>query len=618
MGLSMKQWLLYTVLVLAPLTSVAQYGYANANVGYGNASAYGYANANLQGSGYWGGQQNCGYQQTQNTGRSQTQQTSQKSEEEKAATSRISELKKQLATKQLEKKRAESEMQMAARKLERVFDSEILDFLLETHIEKGNECKSYKTFPGNNCVAQSHTGKTAVAEGEVTVDANGAQVIHTKANTVVSFDCEGKEEVPEKLKVKWTIAGPGSYCTANSRSSGGAVSANICKDTSLRNDERKGSASTSDCGKSLTDYRKNRIKRDDVQAKIEKIEDDIETQQWAIADAKERETLEKSYRMSNSSEANCEECGQMSRDGSSGQKQGSSRDWGSILGNIGVGLGLAYVGKQYDERNAEYSAQLGYPPQSGYPTAVSMGAPYILNGIYGAVNGSNGQGSFGCGNSSSMNGMLGGMGGVNGMNGMSGMTGMSAFGYPQNIMGGGQMNGGGMYTMGYNPYNSMYGNTNPYASLYGNASLGYGTGNMTGTMANGYGNMTNSTGNNYQSNLLALQYQQQMAQYQMQYYQQQYQQQMQQYQQQQQVSTQSQQIQQEIYSLQMRLQNINTGTYNYGSTTSGLTYNGGYYGSYGTTTGTTYGTTTAPTWIPGSTSTIYTTPTTYSTTTNGR
>ena len=571
----MKQWLLYTVVVLAPLTSVAQYyGYANANVGYGNASAYGYANANLQGSGYWGGQQNCGYQQTQNTGRSQTQQTSQKSEEEKAATSRISELKKQLATKQLEKKRAESEMQMAARKLERVFDSEILDFLLETHIEKGNECKSYKTFPGNNCVAQSHTGKTAVAEGEVTVDANGAQVIHTKANTVVSFDCEGKEEVPEKLKVKWTIAGPGSYCTANSRSSGGAVSANICKDTSLRNDERKGSASTSDCGKSLTDYRKNRIKRDDVQAKIEKIEDDIETQQWAIADAKERETLEKSYRMSNSSEANCEECGQMSRDGSSGQKQGSSRDWGSILGNIGVGLGLAYVGKQYDERNAEYSAQLGYPPQSGYPTAVSMGAPYILNGIYGAVNGSNGQG---------------------------------AFGYPQNIMGGGQMNGGGMYTMGYNPYNSMYGNTNPYANLYGNASLGYGTGTMT-----------NSTGNNYQSNLLALQYQQQMAQYQMQYYQQQYQQQMQQYQQQQQVSTQSQQIQQEIYNLQLRLQNINTGTYNYGSTTSGLTYNGGYYGSYGTTTGTTYGTTTAPTWIPGSTSTIYTTPTTYSTTTNGR
>ncbi len=553
----MKHWLLYTVVVFTPLTSVAQYGYANMN---------------LQGSGYWGGQQNCGYQQTQNTGSMQAQgrsQTAEKSEEEKTATSRISDLKKQLASKQLEKKRAESEMQMAARKLERVFDSEILDFLLEVHIEKGNECKNYKTFPANHCVDQAITGRTAVAEG--TVDANGSQVISSE---VVKFDCDGKDEVPDKLKNKWTMAGSGSYCTANSRSSGGSISASICKDQTLRSDERKSSASSSDCGQQLTSYRKNRIKRDDVQSKIERIEDDIENQQMAIADAKERQALEKSYRMSNSTEAACEECGDMSRDG--GQKQKSNRDWGSILGNIGVGLGLAYVGKQYDELNAEYSAQLGYPPQSGYPTAVSMGAPYILNGVYGAVNGSSGQGSFGCGNGASM------------ASGMSGQ--MNAFGYPQSMLGQ-QTNGGGMYTMGYNPYNSMYGNTtNPYASAYGNANLG---------------------GNNYQSQLLALQYQQQMAQYQSQYYQQQYQQQLQSYQQQQQTSQQSQQIQQEIYNLQLRLQNINTGNYNYGTTTSGLTYSGGYYGTTGSTS-------TPPTWIPGSTNTIYTVPTTYSTTTNGR
>lgn len=577
----MKHWLLYTVVIFAPLTSIAQYGYANMN---------------LQGSGYWGGQQNCGYQQTQNTGRTQSQgQASEKSEEEKAATSRISDLKKQLATKQLEKKRAESEMQMAAHKLERVFDSEILDFLLEVHIEKGNECKNYKTFPANHCVDQATTGRTAVAEG--TVDASGAQVITSEA---VKFDCDGKDEVPDKLKNKWTMAGSGSYCTANSRSSGGSISASICKDQKIRSDERKSSASSSDCGQQLTSYRKNRIKRDDVQAKIEKIEDDIENQQMAIADAKERQALEKTYRMSNSTEAACEECGDMSRDGG-GQKQKSNRDWGSILGNIGVGLGLAYVGKQYDESNAEYAAQLGYPPQSGYPTAVSMGAPYILNGIYGAVNGSSGQGAFGCGNGASMaSGMSGQMGGQ--------QTGMSAFGYPQSMLGQ-QTNGGGMYTMGYNPYNSMYGNTsNPYASAYGSANLGYGT--MTGSMTNNA-----LGGNNYQSQLLALQYQQQMAQYQTQYYQQQYQQQLQAYQQQQQTSQQSQQIQQEIYNLQLRLQNINTGNYNYGTTTSGLTYNGGYYGTYGTTN---TGTSTPPTWIPGSTSTIYTVPTTYSTTTNGR
>lgn len=570
MGRFMKHWLLYTVVIFTPLASIAQYGYANMN---------------LQGSGYWGGQQNCGYQQTQNSGRTQAQgksQTTEKSEEEKAASSRISDLKKQLASKQLEKKRAESEMQMAARKLERVFDSEILDFLLEVHIEKGNECKNYKTFPANKCVDQGATGRTAVAEG--IVDANGAQVITSEA---VKFDCDGKDEVPDKLKNKWTTGGSGGYCTANSRSSGGSISASICKDQTLRSDERKSSASSSDCGQQLTSYRKNRIKRDDVQSKIERIVDDIENQQMAIADAKERQALEKSYRMSNTTEAACEECGDMSRDG--GQKPKSNRDWGSILGNIGVGLGLAYVGKQYDESNAEYSAQLGYPPQSGYPTAVSMGAPYILNGIYGAVNGSSGQGSFGCGN------------------GVSQQAGMSAFGYPQSMLGQ-QTNGGGMYTMGYNPYNSMYGNSN--------ANLGYG--NMTGAMNNnmygyGTGTMNSNTlgGNNYQSQLLALQYQQQMAQYQTQYYQQQYQQQLQAYQQQQQTTQQSQQIQQEIYNLQLRLQNINTGTYNYGTTNSGLTYNGGYYGTTGSTS-------TPPTWIPGSTNTIYTVPTTYSTTTNGR
>lgn len=558
MGRFMKHWLLYTVVIFAPLASVAQYGYANMN---------------LQGSGYWGGQQNCGYQQTQNTGRTQAQGKSQapeKSEEEKAASSRIADLKKQLASKQLEKKRAESEMQMAARKLERVFDSEILDFLLEVHIEKGNECKNYRTFPANNCVIQTATGQTAVAEG--TVDANGAQVI---TGAVAKVDCEGKDEVPDKLKSKWTTTGSGSYCTATSRSSGGSISASICKDQSLRSEERKSSSSASDCGQQLGNYRKNRIKRDDVQAKIERIEDDIENQTMAIADAKERLALEKSYRMSNTTEAACEECGDMDRDG--GQRQKSNRDWGSILGNIGVGLGLAYVGKQYDESNAEYSAQLGYPPQSGYPTAVSMGAPYILNGVYGAVNGSSGQGSFGCSNGASQ---------------------MNAFGYPQSMLGQ-QTSGGGMYSMGYNPYNSMYGNTN-------NNIYGYGTGTM---------NSNTLGGNNYQSQLLALQYQQQMAQYQSQYYQQQYQQQMQAYQQQQQTTQQSQQIQQEIYNLQLRLQNINTGTYNYGTTNSGLTYSGGYYGTYGTTN---TGTSTPPTWIPGSTNTIYTVPTTYSTTTNGR
>ncbi len=594
MGKFMNKWIT-SIMLMFPLTSVAQYGY----------SAYGYANTGLQGSGYWGGQQNCGYQVSQNTGgKSQGQQ-------KEKADSRLTELKKELAAKELDKKRSEKEMELAAKKLERVFDSEILDFLLEVHIEKGNTCADYKTFPGSRCGQQqvSQTGSTAVGEGTVSED--GSQVITPATQVVSTVDCDGKEDVPEKLQAKWTKQS-GGYCNANSRSSGGSVSAAICSDASLRNSDRKSSASSSDCSKQLANYRKFRIKRDEAQAKIERIEDEIEDRQYAIADEKERASLDGQSRMAKT-EADCEECGMMDRDGGGGEKK-SNRDWISTLGNIGVGLGLAYVGKQYDDRNAEYSAQLGYPPQSGYPTAVSLGLPFILNGVYGSVNGSNGQGSMGCGNSMSM----------------SGMTGMAgAFGYPQSMYGQNPY-GGGMYTMGYNPYMNGYGNQNLYASNgygmmangmmngYGTMMNGYGTmaggmanygyGNMSnyGTMS-GYGNMSNyglgTMNNNYQSQMLALQYQQQMSQYQMQYYQQQYQAQMQQYQQQQQVAQQGQQLQQEIYNLQMRLQNLYSGSYyNNGTSTSGLTATGGYYG-----------TTTAPTWIPGSTSTIYT-----PTTVNGR
>lgn len=612
MGFFMNKWMA-SIILMFPLTSFAQYGY----------SAYGYANAGLQGSGYWGGQQNCGYQVSQNTGGKSQGQQKEKTD------SRLAELKKELAAKELEKKRSEKEMELAAKKLERVFDSEILDFLLEVHIEKGNTCADYKTFPGNRCGQQqaSQTGSTAV--GEATMNEDGSQVIAPATPVVmITTDCEGKEDVPEKLQAKWTKQG-GGYCNANSRSSGGSVSAAICNDASLRNSDRKSSAQSSDCSKQLANYRKYRIKRDETQAKIERIEDEIEDRQYAIADEKERASLDGQSRMAKT-EADCEECGMMDRDGSGGEKK-SNRDWISTLGNIGVGLGLAYVGKQYDDRNAEYSAQLGYPPQTGYPTAVSLGLPFILNGVYGSVNGSNGQGSMGCGNS---------MSGINGMGNMNGMGQMGgAFGYPQSMYGQNPY-GGGMYTMGYNPYMNGYGNQNLYGSNgygmmangmmngYGTMMNGYGT--MTGGMANygtmsNYGNMSNyglgTMSNNYQSQMLALQYQQQMSQYQMQYYQQQYQAQMQQYQQQQQVTQQSQQLQQEIYNLQMRLQNLYTGSYyNNGTSTSGLTATGGYYGTtYGTTT---YGTTTAPTWIPGSTSTIYTTtPTYYNTTTtnvNGR
>ncbi|MES2803686.1 MAG: hypothetical protein V4654_14435, partial [Bdellovibrionota bacterium] len=447
--------------------------YAQAGVNYGGGAGYGGGGGGLWGSGYSGGQQGCGYPWKQGSGATSV------SDEEKEERRKISDLQKDLKARQLEKKRAETEMQFAARKLERQFDGEILDFLLETHIEKGNTCNDYVTAPNLNCDAQ--TGATAVATGSATVDATtGQQVVTPTTQVVVSADCSSKDDVPEKLRPNWN----GKYCAAKSKSDGGKVNAVICADKTLKPDDRKsGSYSTTECGRQLSDYRKFRIKRDEAQSKIERIEDDMRDREYAISDAKERAKIEREYRAKTQLEGECEDCGSGDRDGG---YQKPKRDWVSILGTIGVGLGLGYVGKQYDDRNAEYSAQLGYPPAQGYPTAVSMGFPFILAGAYGAINGGSGMGGFGC--AGGMNGggfpygagggMGGPFGGAMGAYGPYGPGG--AFGYPQGMFG--SPWGGGMYPPGYGPGGMMAGPNGGWPYGYGNGMA------VNGIVNGGYGN----------------------------------------------------------------------------------------------------------------------------------
>lgn len=452
--------------IINPQAGVGAYAYANAgvNAGFGGGGA-----GSLWGTGYWGGQRGCNYPWRQGSGATSM------SDEEREERRRIAELQKDLKSRQLERKRAEQEMQLAARKLERQFDGEILDFLLQTHISKGNTCSAYVTAPGLNCLgATAQTGSTAVTTAPgtpVTNQQTGAQTVVPAASptttaVVASSDCGSKDDVPSKLRPNWDS----KYCAAKTQADGGKVNSAICADKTLQPEDRRSSAySVTDCSKQLNDYRKYRIQRDQAQGRIERIEDEIRDRQYAISDAKERAALEREYRAKNQLEGDCEQCNSGDRDGG---YQKPKRDWVSILGTIGIGLGLGYVGKQYDDRNAEYSAQLGYPPAQGYPTAVGLGLPFVLAGAYGAINGGSGLGGFGCagglGGTGFPYGAGGGLGGPFGgpMGAYGPYAAGGAFGYPQGMYG--SPWGGGMYPPGYGPGGMMAGPNGGWPYGYGN------------------------------------------------------------------------------------------------------------------------------------------------------
>ncbi len=438
-------------------------GYANVN----------YGQPGMWGTGYYGGVQGCNQNWSQGTGAVDM------SDEEKEERRAISESKIALEKAKLEKKRADAEMDFAKRKLERVFDSEILDFLVDVHMDLMNECTAYrdvKTVPGKNGATTSCT----------IVDANGNEMA-SNDNAV----CGGKTEIPEKLRGKWVLPGNQGYCSATSKSKAGDISSKICLDKDLRPEDspKYRSYSTSECGKSLSNYKKFKIKSDKAQGLIEQMEDEIRERQYAIADAKERAKLEAKYRQATTTETDCPECDAASRGYSYSKPK---RDWAAILGQVGVGLGLGFLGKKYDDRNAEYSAQLGYPPQQGYPTAVSMGLPFILGGVYGAINGTSGQGGFGC--AGGMNGTGGVYGAGNGMNGPFGgaggvygpyanMGGGGAFGYPQGMYG--TPWGGGMYNPGYGVGGMIAGPWGGYPGGMGNSGYAMNAMINGGFMANG-------------------------------------------------------------------------------------------------------------------------------------
>ena len=442
--------------------------YINANAGYSGEQQ------GMWGSGYYGGVQGCNQNWSQGSGAFDM------SDEEKEERNNILQAKAGLEKAKLEKKRADAEIDFAKRKLERVFDSEILDFLVDVHMDLMNECSAYKDVTTPKTPNASTTSCT-------TVDANGNELVQSD-NAL----CGGKTEIPEKLKGKWVLPNNQGYCTATSKAKAGDVSSKICTDTTLRPEDapKYRSYSTTECGKALGDYKKNKIKSEKAQGAIEQMEDEIRERQYAISDAKERAKLEAKYRQQTTTETDCPECEASARGYTYSKPK---RDWAAVLGQVGLGLGLGFLGKKYDDRNAEYSAQLGYPPQQGYPTAVSMGLPFILGGVYGAINGTSGRGGYGC--ASGVNGTGGVYGAGNGMNGPFGgaggaygpyanMGGGGAFGYPQGMYG--TPWGGGMYNPGYGAGGSIAGPWGGYPGGIGNN--GYAVNGMIngGSVIGGY------------------------------------------------------------------------------------------------------------------------------------
>ena len=397
-----------------------------------NAKAQG-----LWGSGAYQGMMQCPYE-------SRTAKNAvSMSDDEKEEREKITRLKGDLKQRQSEKKRAEAKSDFLRKKIERFFEPEVVEFLLDTHIEGAKLCDSYKS-ESNRCLTPAAPAAAAAAVNPLT----GAQTPAVPAVAAPSsVDCGSLTDVPELLASKWTgrANGKGNYCVGSTRSNAGGVSASICSDESLRpSDSKRHSYNVSDCSRSLADYRKNRIELANAADKEERINDEIEERSTNIADARELARIERESRLRNETESDCEECDRLSN-GYSYQKP--KRDWMSTLVNVAGGVGMMYYGKKAEEAANEYNAQAGRPSEQSY------GYPFYQAGIAGVINGLTGPGAYGCSGGYGGAGFpYGGGGGwnlggsANGAYGPMGAQG-GAFGYPQGMYG--SPWGGGAFNPGF-------------------------------------------------------------------------------------------------------------------------------------------------------------------------
>lgn len=407
---------------------------------------------NMWGSGYYQGQMICPYQtKTSNSAVSM-------SDEEKEERKNITRLKGELKLKQVEKKRAETEVDYLRKKLDRFFDSSVLEFLLDTHIEGAKKCDDYRTYHAR-CNPQPVV-QTVSASGDATPADQAAATVQRTVTPQLSAEdrtfCDGLTEPPDLLAKKWNSkdsSGRGNYCVGNSKSSAGGVAPAICGDASLRPSDtpKYRTFNTSECSSALANYRKKKIALSNAADKEERISEEISDRTYAIADARERAKIEREYKQS-LTESDCEDCNREAR-GYSYEKP--KRDWVSTAVNVVGGALMIGFGKKAEEAANESNAQAGWPSTQSY------GYPFYQAGISGVINGLVGPGAYGCSAGLNGSGFPYGSGGgwnlggsPNGAFGPFGANG-GAFGYPQNMYG--SPWGGGAFTPGFGPNGQMNG-----------------------------------------------------------------------------------------------------------------------------------------------------------------
>lgn len=403
------------------------------------------AQTNAWGTGQWGGNQACPYQN--NPMAMGAPGASNMSDEVRELMDNLKETKSKLAAKKSQKVKLERDLDRSRKDIEDALQSNVADFIF-AHMENSRNCDEY--FPPENApAARSSRPKTTPSTGP--------------------FE-----------KQEWA-----ELCSGH-----GGISPRVCTD--YRGDEKR--ASSSNCQKALPAYRKNFAASQKLQDEIDGLDRTIETMNDNLKDARKEASLPKD------GGGYCLECMQRNS-GYQMQAQQPSTNWGGVLANVGMGLAGMYAGYESNKTTAQYNSNIGFATQ---PTSsFGYGYPYFQAAAYGAMGGGIGQGSFGCGagygGTGNMNGMMG-MGGPFGNNSMYGNmygnNGGAFGGYPQNMMGS-QM-GGGMYNPGMGSWGMAgpWGNNNNMSGLISGGGLN-GINGMNGMnpygqqMGSPYGNMMN-------------------------------------------------------------------------------------------------------------------------------
>lgn len=408
------------------------------------------AQAQTWGTGMWGGMQACSYPYSAAEGASSYQ------DEIDEANAAIKEAQSQIRQKKSEKKRADRDWERAEKDINDVISEDYSEFIYE-HIKNNVSCKEYQGLgSGDEFIAQGQ-------EGDAAVQAPGSREIRA-----------------------FTVKEWGALCDKNKS---GSVSGAVCDGARFRQME-KGRATSQDCKKALTEHRKKYALANKLQREIETLENAVDRYKDDIKDS--RADLAEERREAQRERLEGGVCVDCVTSGGGYTYQKPETNWGSVVGNVVLGLGMVGMGYQTNKMVAKANSNIGWPTDP-YPAYLAGMGPLATgigqmigggSGIYGSIGGGIGAGGFGCaGNNGGPYGMMGPYGGMNG----SGMWGNPYGMGVMNPMGG---MGGGIYMPGMGPWGMAgpWGMGGPYGGGMGMGMGGYPGGmGMLGGIGGGIG-----------------------------------------------------------------------------------------------------------------------------------